>query len=356
MQVYHIHGIRHQAVIFAKTPEQAIAQAIEQGLVGDWEAPLAVHVPLPKGYRIVYDRLEGAMEQAELPLLVDEPEPDKSHTISRSGIKVYDNWRDNIIVDADAPAITWKANRDTFGTHTSVPGRSRLSSENSKDAFSWNLFRTLEKAGRLDAVARALGLEDDFQVLYWCRPWHRSELLPEIGAALKQVEPRRGYHTETDIILKGQRYLVMIESKLGKPGAQIRPWERLSSTSVPATYQTPLRALLADMSDWERTMHRFYQLLRHLALANELCQNEVWGLEPHLLAIVNALNRHAGLRSHAEEFARFQRCLSLPKERTHLLTWQTLLERAKATFDPAVRPLLAHAARLSYLQPLEQSG
>jgi len=85
MQVYHIHGTRHRAVVFAETPEQAIAQAIEQGLVGDWEAPLAVHVPLPKGYHIVYDRLEGAMEQAELPLPLDEPEPDEPHTISHSG-------------------------------------------------------------------------------------------------------------------------------------------------------------------------------------------------------------------------------------------------------------------------------
>jgi hypothetical protein len=356
MQVYHIHGIRHQAVVFAKTPEQAIAQAIEQGLVGDWEAPLAVLVPLPKGYRIVYDRLDGAMEQAELPLPIDEPAPDEPHTISRSGIKVYDDWRDNIIVDADAQAVAWKAKRDTFGTNTSVPGQSRLASENSEDALSWNLFRTLEKAGRLDTVARALGLEDDFQALYWYRPWHTSEPLPEISAALEQIEPRRGYHTETDIILKGQRYLVMVESKLGKPGAQIRPWERVGSTSVPATYEKPLRALLADMSDWEETMRRFYQLLRHLALANELCRDEVWGLEPRLLAIVNALSRHAGLRSLAEEFDRFQRCLSLPKERTHLLTWQTLLERAKATFDPAVRPLLAHAARLNYLQPPEQSN
>jgi hypothetical protein len=93
-----------------------------------------------------------------------------------------------------------------------VPGRPRLASENSEDALSWNLFRTLEKAGRLEVVARALDLEDEFQALYWYRPWDSAEPLPEIHQALKQVEPRKGYQTETDVILKGRRYLIMVES------------------------------------------------------------------------------------------------------------------------------------------------
>ena len=143
----------------------------------------------------------------------------------------------------------------------------------------------------------------------------------------------------------------MVESKLGRPGARIRPWERTSRTPVPATYEAPLRALLADMRDWPETMRRFYQLLRHLVLANELCCPDVWGLEPHLLAIVNELNRHASLRTHAEEFEHFRKCLRLPAERTHLLTWQELLARVEATLDPTVRPLLIHARRLSSLQP-----
>lgn len=355
MKVYHVYGPRHQAVVFAKTSEAAVAQAIERGLVGDWEAPEAIEVPLPKGYRIVYDPLVGSMEQAELPLSVDEPEPDKPHTITRSGVKVYDDWRDNIVVDAEAPPLVWKAGHGTFGANTSVPGQPYLASENSEDALSWNLFRTLEKAGRLDVVTRALGLEDDFQVLYWYRPWDAADPLPEIREALNRVEQwgKIGgrFQTETDIILKGQRYLVMVESKLGKPGARIRPWERTSRTPVPATYEAPLRALLANMHDWPGTMRRFYQLLRHLVLANELCRLDVWGLEPHLLAIVNELNIHASLRTHAEEFEQFRKCLRLSAERTHLLTWQELLARVEATLDPAIRPLLAHARRLSSLQP-----
>jgi hypothetical protein len=351
LKVYHIHSIRRPTVIFAETPEEAIAQAIERGLARPWETPKAVEVPLPKGYRIIYDPLVGSMEQAELPLSLDEPEPDKPHTITRSGVKVYDDWRDNIVVDPEAPPLVWKAERDLFGGHTGVPGRPYLASENSEDALSWNLFRSLEKAGRLDVAARALGLEDDFQVLYWYRPWDAADSLPEISEALNRVETGRGQQTETDIILKGQRYLVMVESKLGKPGARIRPWERGRRSPVPASYEAPLRDLLKDMHDWQETMRRFYQLLRHLVLANELCRPGVWDLEPHVLAIVNELNRNASLRPHAEEFENFRKRLRLPAERTHLLTWQELLARAEATLDPAVRPLLAHARRLSSLQP-----
>jgi hypothetical protein len=53
--------------------------------------------------------------------------------------------------------------------------------------LSWNLFRTLERTGHLDVVARALGLEDEFQVLYWYRFWDATEPLPEIKAALDQL-------------------------------------------------------------------------------------------------------------------------------------------------------------------------
>jgi hypothetical protein len=347
MRVYHVRGNRRSAVIFAGTAEEAVAQALDQELVKVWDEPVAVEVPLPKGYRLIYDSLLGSMAQAELPLPAPEPIPEPPHTITRSGTKVYEDWRDNIVVDAGAPPLAWRAGRDRFRANTDVPGRSYLASENNETALLWNLFRTLEKAGRLDIVARPLGLNDEFEVLYWYRPWHSSEPLPEIGQALQRLEPRKGYQTETTIILKGRRYLVTIEGCLGKPGAQLRPWERTSSVSVPPGYQAPLRELLVESANWEETMRRFYHLLREVILAAEL--GKVWGLEPHLLAIVNQLNRQA-TRSHDAEFAEFQRRLCWPKQQSHLLTWQALLDRAEASFEPAVRPLLAHAKRLSYLQ------
>jgi len=350
LRVYQVESNSHCVVIFASSPEEAAAQAVERGLIGDWETPDAVEVTLPPGYYLAYDPLV-AMKQPELPLSLTAPKPGKPYTITRSGVKVYDDWRDNIVVDADVPPLAWKAGRDTFGANTSVPDHPGLASEDSEDALSWNLFRTLERTGHLDVVARALGLEDDFQVLYWHRPWDAAEPMPEIRAALKRAEPWRGYHTEADVILKGQRTPVMVECKLGRPGAHERAWERGNKSPIPPSYEQPLRALLADMQDWEATMRRFYQLLRHLILANELCRSGGWSLEPHLLAIVNELNLNRNGVPHAAEFEHFRRALRLAPEQTHMLTWQELLARAEATFDPGVRSLLAHARRLRHLQP-----
>ena len=75
LKVYHVEGVRHFAVIFAFSPEEAVAQAIERGLVGSWEAPSADEAPLPPGYRLVYDPQTAA----------GQPEPDRPHTITRSG-------------------------------------------------------------------------------------------------------------------------------------------------------------------------------------------------------------------------------------------------------------------------------
>jgi len=111
MKVYHVRGIRHQAVVLATSPEEAVAQVIEHNLVNDWEAPNAVEVVIPRGYRLVYDPL-AAMKQAELALPPDAPEAEKPYKITTSGVKVYKDWHDNIVVDANAPPLTWKAKRD----------------------------------------------------------------------------------------------------------------------------------------------------------------------------------------------------------------------------------------------------
>lgn len=353
LKVFHVQGIRHQAVVFARSAEEAVAEALERELVGDWEAPEAEEIPLPSGYRLVYDR-RAVAEQAQLPASQMPPEPEKPHTITASGVKVYEDWHDNFIVDADAPVLAWKAQRDIFGTNTSVPGCPYLASENSEDALSWNLFRTLERTDHLDIISRALDLDDEFEVLYWYHPWDASGPSPEVRAALNRLEPwgKVGgrYQTETDIILKGRDCLVMVESKLGKPATRVRAWERQSKTPIPPTYEAPLRPLLVNMDDWEATMRRFYQLLRHLILANELCKSDDWPGEPHLLAIVNAFNSNRNGVAHTAEFEHLRSCLRVAPERLHLLTWQQLLARIEAKLDPGLRPLLAHANRLSYLQ------
>ena len=75
LKIYQVYGTRHQAVVFAETPEDAVACVLERKLIGAREMPKAVEVPLPKGYQIIYNPVLASMEQAELPLLVDGPPP-----------------------------------------------------------------------------------------------------------------------------------------------------------------------------------------------------------------------------------------------------------------------------------------
>lgn len=269
---------------------------------------------------------------------------------SKDGVKVFRRWEDNIVVDEHLPPIRWKARKELFGRNTSVAGMPYIASENSEDALSWNLFRSLEKAGRLDIVASLLRLDDTFQPLYWYRSYNGQSALTTITEALRRVEPWAGFKTETDIILKGRRHLVMVESKLGRPGASVRAWERAAKSPLPVTYRPFLQQLLTDVSLWEETMRRFYQLLRHLVLAMELCARGAWPLEPHLLVIVNALNANRNGKPHEQEFAHFRESIRLRKDRTHLLTWQTLLAAIERTGDTSFEPFLDHARELACLK------
>ena len=68
MNLYHVDGIRHPTVAFGATPEEAVAQALASGEVGDWESPKARPVPLPEGYalrpaRQTVELLKAAMEE-----------------------------------------------------------------------------------------------------------------------------------------------------------------------------------------------------------------------------------------------------------------------------------------------------
>jgi hypothetical protein len=80
LKVYRVEGIHRYAVISATSSEESVVQAVEHGLVGEWEASYSVEVPLPPDYYLAYDPLLAA-EQLELPLLPVVPEPDKPHTI-----------------------------------------------------------------------------------------------------------------------------------------------------------------------------------------------------------------------------------------------------------------------------------
>jgi hypothetical protein len=56
MKIYHVYGIRHEAVVFAANPDEAVAEALVGGEVGEWEGPEAQEMPLPAGYALRPER------------------------------------------------------------------------------------------------------------------------------------------------------------------------------------------------------------------------------------------------------------------------------------------------------------
>ncbi len=63
---------------------------------------------------------------------------------SDTGVKVFVDFKDNLIVDPTDPIITGQARTRRYNRGM-VKGLSCLGSENSEDAMTWNVFKTLEK-------------------------------------------------------------------------------------------------------------------------------------------------------------------------------------------------------------------
>jgi hypothetical protein len=63
---------------------------------------------------------------------------------SDTGVKIFIDFKDNLIVDSADPVITAQARNSPY-TKGSVKGLSYLGSENSEDAMTWNVFKALEK-------------------------------------------------------------------------------------------------------------------------------------------------------------------------------------------------------------------
>jgi len=263
---------------------------------------------------------------------------------SRGGVNVYTDYRENIIVDADHPILKWKAGKKNERLRPSwfpVWVRSKfpqgfpyIASEQSEDVLSWNLFRSLQSAGKLSSVIEGLGIHADIEKVYfWQHDADRwsQEIDPEIQSILNEIEPwginGRRQQTETDIILRGRHHIVMVESKLGKPNEVIKAWGRGGSPDRPmrADYLKSMKKLgvklFRDSFDFELDGRRFYQLFGSYLLGSALSRK--WSGKFYLSAVVNGVNSNLDGRSHEDEFQDFQCVLEEPVN-TLLITWQEL--------------------------------
>jgi hypothetical protein len=123
-------------------------------------------------------------------------------------VKVEDDWKANVKVYTDDAAIRWKASQPK--------DCEKIRSENSEDGLTWQVFRTFAATGHLDDwVKDALGIVDNFVPYYWQRLHDSGKIDADIAAALREIEPyhekNRRQHTETDLILRGKRHLVVCD-------------------------------------------------------------------------------------------------------------------------------------------------
>ena len=242
--------------------------------------------------------------------------------------RVFENWKDNVAIFNEDAAICWKAAQQK--------DLEKIRSENSEDVLTWQVFRTLEEHQMVSKwAAECLGIDDEFTVYYWQRQYNESVIDPMVDSCLARVEPihreHNRQHTETDLILRGRRKLIMVEVKLGYKDRPITGWQQAQNSPIMPSYAGPARLLMTAPDDWKATLGRFAQLYKNLILGG--CLKDKWSrdgaaLELGLLAIVNGATVErlpdGTSRGYLDEFLCFRDSCTLDQRRLHIVTWQEL--------------------------------
>ena len=265
---------------------------------------------------------------------------------------MYSTWQENVGIFCNDPAICWKASQPK--------DVAKLRSENSEDALTWQFFRSIEAGGLVSAWAKHfLAIEDQFRLYYWQRLPDQGSLDADIDRCLATIEP---YHTaegrqrtETDLILRGARHVVMVEVKLGYKEREITGWQQSPTSPIVPHYEKHAKPLLVRAEDWRVTLARFAQLYKNLMLGH--CLAEKWlgddaGTQKvHLLAIANGATvyrKSSGDEwTYADEFAAFQETCVMGRGNLHFATWQDLHkwaseEQQQARLDFVLTRLRTH--------------
>jgi hypothetical protein len=243
-------------------------------------------------------------------------------------VHVYETWKENVGVYTDCLAIRWKASQKKDRRH--------IRSENSEDALTWQTFRSLEAAELLDRFAAdMLGLTDHYIAYYWQRPHDQYDIDPTVDRVLAEVEPYHRQHgcqhTETDLILRGERTLIVAEIKLGYKKRRITGWCQAKNSPIVDDYEPHARQFVTDVAHWKQTVARFAQLYKNLFVGRRL--SELWSatgqpLELHLLAVVNGATQEkksdGSIWTYRDEFEAFQQSTTFPQDALHLLEWQQI--------------------------------
>jgi len=247
--------------------------------------------------------------------------------------KVAADFRGRIIVEPDSPILAFKANRDRYtrGTQPSYAGLPYLGSQASEDALTWNVFRSLQKARRLDIICNNLDIGEPRCMLLWTLAPELDSLSADlqytVGALIRKFDGiLPGQVTEPDVIILGTKGVAIIECKLSereKPPSHL--WEgSLDSVRkrLPIYRQAEPRLLKRDIA--EEQIVEIYQLIRMAFYALQLGKS--LASSPVVVSLTNETNWHREIRrlrkSPAELWDFFWHTVETSNLRKKELSWQ----------------------------------
>ncbi len=247
--------------------------------------------------------------------------------------KVVEDYRERIIIDPDSPILAFKASRDRYTLPSRYAGLSHLGSWQSEDALTWNVFRSLQKAGSLDIITNKLGIGQPRGLLLWtlAPETDDAKLQYVTGALIRRFDGIfRGQMTEPDAIILGTKAVAVIECKLSEPDeAPGHLWEgKLGSVKKRhPVYQKELPHLIKDgISDEE--IVPVYQLVRMAFYANKLGAG--FGIKPVVVSLANRRNWsreiHKLDKAASDLWGMFCKMLGTDSPRCEAIFWQDLGE------------------------------
>jgi len=139
---------------------------------------------------------------------IEKDEMGRKFIYSDTGVKVFVDFKDNLIVAPDEPIITNQARNWRYSKGT-VKGLSYLGSENSEDAMTWNVFKTLAKSNPekwFSQIFPQIILDKD-EPFIDPMPRFWDKYYPPLLRSIPEGE------THADITIETSKKLIFIETK-----------------------------------------------------------------------------------------------------------------------------------------------
>ncbi len=247
--------------------------------------------------------------------------------ISKSGVKVFIDYRDNIAIDRDNPVLRKKTcyPRERYNKGN-IKGLCRFGSENSEDIKSWNFFRTMQLRGDISRYYDAINVKDKLQnVLFWGLNVESGEFDRVLKSVLDEIEPPSMWtvqQTEPDVIITGEKNVIFNESKFGQTGRCIDAWNRKEAFSTKhELYKENSKPYFKKdfIDNFDIEGRRYYQLMRNYIVG--MCYAKAIDKKFHLSVIVSSGNKAKSGLTHKEEFDNFCKLL-INSSNCHFLTWE----------------------------------